>query len=275
MQAITNTTKWATIAAFCIAAGVTTYLLFQLPDSMPQYSSALDLIAVKQLSPLLNQIYISVGVTILLGFVAITIMVNAPSQQVNQIAEFKVSSQDLADADTETTSSNRSSNDLHLGEPEDILASEGDTEAVFNRALSQVCGALEASQGAVYQILEEEDNKTIELFASYAYHLPEGDKVVFRWGEGLVGQSAKEGKVLNINTVPEGYIQIFSGLGKATPKHLLIVPIKEADVVVGMLELSSFKPFEEGQVMVLENYFEKLALKLSNNDNVSLQAAKV
>ena len=275
MSAFTNKAKWATIAAFSVAAGVTTYLLFLLPTSMTQYSSVLDLTVVEQLNPLFYQIYISVGITILLGFATIVIMVNSQSQQVSQIAEFQVSDQRASDSDLEGVVKDNHSDDFYLGESEEILSSEEDTEAVFNRALSQICGVLEASQGAVYQVLEEEENQIIELLASYAYHLPEGDKVTFRWGEGLVGQSAKEGKVLNIDTVPEGYIQIFSGLGKATPKHLLVMPIKEEATVIGMLELSSFKPFEQNQIIALESYFGKLALKLSNNDNVSLQAAKL
>jgi len=278
MSVFTNITKGGTIAAFSVASGVTTYLLFQLPESMPQYSAAIDLSIVEQLSPLLFQTYISVGLTILLGFSAITILLNSKSQHINQVAEFRVLDQYKVESDSfnaENISDKSHSEKFYLGEPNDILSTEEDKAKVFNQALSQVCKALEASQGAVYQVIEEEENKKIELFSSYAYHIPEGDKVTFRWGEGLVGQSAKEGQVLNIDAVPEGYIQIFSGLGKATPEHLLIAPIKKEETVVGVLELSSFKPFEQNQITAIEGFFGKLALKLSNNDNVSLEAAKL
>ncbi|MEM6841898.1 MAG: GAF domain-containing protein [Bacteroidota bacterium] len=273
MQISIKIIRWAVITAFVIAAGVTTYLLFQLPDLMPLYSPALDLSAVEQLNPLLYQVYVAVGATILLGLGAITIMVNSKGQQSNiQVAEFQVSEQELTDSD-ETTKESKA-DEFYLGDAEELLSLETETGAVFSRALSQVCETLEASQGAVYQIVEEEENKVIELFASYAYHIPEGDTLSFRWGEGLIGQSAKEGKVLNIDNVPEGYIQIFSGLGKATPKHLLVLPMKEGEDIVGMVELSSFKQFQENHILALEQYFGKLALKLSNNDNVSLEAAK-
>ena len=272
MQTSTNIIKWVVIAAFIIAAGVTTYLLFQLPSLLPLYSPALDISIVEQLNPLLYQVYVAVGATILLGLGVITVLISSQGQHSSQIAEFRMSEQQSIDSEEESREGK--ADEFYLGDAEELLSSNDAKETVFSIALSQVCEALEASQGAVYQIIEEEESKALELFATYAYHIPEGDTLSYRWGEGLVGQSAKEGKVFNIDSVPEGYIKIFSGLGKATPKHLLFLPMKEGEEVVGMLELSSFKQFQGNHVMALEQYFGKLALKLSNNDNVSLEAAK-
>ena len=111
-------------------------------------------------------------------------------------------------------------------------------------------------------------------FSSYAYHVPEGEKISFRFGEGLAGQVAKEGKMINIDAVPEGYIRILSGLGSASPRHLIIIPLKEADQVRGVVEIASFHSFSSQTEIELQQTFDKLALKLINDDNVSLENAK-
>jgi methyl-accepting chemotaxis protein len=44
--------------------------------------------------------------------------------------------------------------------------------------------------------------------------------------------------------VPEDYIQISSGLGQASPTHLLLVPMMQNDIIVGVMEFASFRPFD-------------------------------
>lgn len=161
-----------------------------------------------------------------------------------------------------------------IGNAESLIKLDCDDSEIFNKALSEVCKKLEACQAAAFRVTEEESCQAIELFASFAYHIPEGERVIFRFGEGVAGQVAKEGKTANINGVPEGYIKIISGLGKATPTHLLLIPIKSGKQVVGVVEIASFVPFDDQKVEMLELYFDKLALKVPLNDNVRLEEAK-
>lgn len=272
MKSATNILKLISISVFVFASLGLAYVLFQLPNWLPNYSTAIDLSSVQDLMPLFQQVYILVGVTVAAGLLAITLLLNFQNQAVQKIEEYQVKEQDRIN--TEASKKEESRSEIVLGDAEDIIQADSDCKAAFNRALTQVCKAIEASQGAVFQVVEEKDYKAIELLSSYAYHIPDGEKITFRFGEGIAGQVAKEGKVVNLDTVPEGYIQIFSGLGKATPSHLLILPIKEEERVVGVAEISSFKPFDDNQIVALENYFGKLALKLSNSDNVRLEEAK-
>ena len=83
-------------------------------------------------------------------------------------------------------------------------------------------------------------------------------------GEGLIGQSAANGNTLYVDDVPEGYVKIVSGLGSASPKYLLIVPMKSQDQVLGIIELASFTPINEDQRKFVEEAAQLIAEKISN-----------
>jgi putative methionine-R-sulfoxide reductase with GAF domain len=264
--------KWISVTIFILASLASAYVLFQLPEWLSQYSARLDLATVNEVSPVLQRVHLTIGINLLAGLALIALLASNRNQYEREIREYKFSNQDLET--TEKEAGKEYGGEIYLGDPEEILAAEIETKEVFSKALSQVCNVLEASQGAVFQVVENKEYNSINLLSSYAYHIPEGEQISFRFGEGIAGQVAKEGKVANIDTVPEGYIKIFSGLGQSTPKHLLVLPITEEEDVVGVVEISSFKPFQENQIQALKNYFSKLALKLSNNDNVRLKEAK-
>jgi len=118
----------------------------------------------------------------------------------------------------------------------------------------------DASQGAFFITKTKEDGiHIIQFLAGYAYHLPESETIEFEFGEGLSGQVAKEGKLINIQTVPDGYIQILSGLGQSSPNAIIIFPIKNENKVVAVVELASFKNFTKED----EDFINELALQVS------------
>ncbi len=114
---------------------------------------------------------------------------------------------------------------------------------------------LEASQGAFFIKKQKENTNVLSFIVGYAYHLPDSEVIEFEFGEGLSGQVAKEGKLINIHAVPEGYITILSGLGNATPSAMLIFPIKNGEEVLAVVELASFKDFSKEE----ENFIQELA----------------
>lgn len=124
-----------------------------------------------------------------------------------------------------------------------LQASYIDNNAKLDKILSGICHEIEACQGAIFQAIQKDNIRLIELCASYAYFIAESKTVTYEFGESLTGQVAKEGKLLNISSVPEGYVTVISGLGNSSPKHLIIAPIKLKEVVVGIIEIASFKAF--------------------------------
>jgi len=99
---------------------------------------------------------------------------------------------------------------------------------------------------------ENENFDKYELVSTYAYYLPEEQKTEFQFGEGLIGQVAKEQEKLYIDNLPEKYIKVASGLGDALPKNLLILPIAHSQKTIGVVELASFNPISQNELDLLE-----------------------
>lgn len=129
--------------------------------------------------------------------------------------------------------------------------------------IKEVSKLLEASQGVFFLTTkDEEGSKKLEVFAGYAYYKEDNGELVYRFGEGLAGQAAKAQKIINIKNVPDGYIQIISGLGQASPRNLLIVPLIRKGKTVGVMELASFKDFSKEQEDVLARISEIVSKKV-------------
>lgn len=144
------------------------------------------------------------------------------------------------------------------------LRSATQVKDIFQNGLQAVCKQLDAGQGAVYATVEEDGRRKVELKGGYALSIAESTVIAFEFGEGLVGQAAANGKTLYVDDVPEGYVKIISGLGSASPKYLLIVPLKKQEQVRGILEIASFTPITDDQRKFVEEATQLMADKLSN-----------
>ncbi|MFZ6011272.1 MAG: GAF domain-containing protein, partial [Bacteroidota bacterium] len=134
---------------------------------------------------------------------------------------------------------------------------------VLQGGLQAVCKQLEAGQGAIYVTTEQGGQRKVEFRSGYALSIAESTVISFEFGEGLVGQSAAGAKTLYIDDVPEGYIKIISGLGSASPRYLLITPIKHQQQVLGVMEIASFTPLLEDQRKFVEEAADLIAQKIS------------
>ena len=132
-----------------------------------------------------------------------------------------------------------------------------------NDVLKYVCSQLEAVSGAFYIAQTETEPRKIELVAAYAFALPDSQTLFYEFGEGIAGQVAKVGQKTYIKNIPEGYLNVLSGLGESQPSVLLAVPIQQDNTekevkenpVKGVIELASFKEFSESD----KEYVDKVA----------------
>jgi len=60
-----------------------------------------------------------------------------------------------------------------------------------------------------------------------------------------VGQAYLEGDIIYLTDVPSNYVSITSGLGEATPRCVILVPLKNHETVEGVLEIASFKVWKK------------------------------
>lgn len=148
----------------------------------------------------------------------------------------------------------------------EILRANNDdmTELSYN-IISQLVKYVGANQGGIYLLTEDqENNKIFEMKACYAYERRKFVDKYINFGEGLVGSCAKEGKTVNLKTIPDSYLAITSGLGQANPKFLLLVPLKFNDETHGVLEIASFNEFKPHVVEFVEKVAESIASTVAN-----------
>ena len=135
---------------------------------------------------------------------------------------------------------------------------------LYDRVITHFVKYLEANQGGLY-IVNREADVEIRLEACYAYERKKYRQKTIAPGEGLVGQVFLERQAMRLDELPADYVNITSGLGKATPQSLAIVPLMVNDQVEGLLEIASFRVMEDHHLRFLEKAGETLAAFIQMN----------
>lgn len=124
---------------------------------------------------------------------------------------------------------------------------------------------MNANQGAIFLVYDEDkENVYAEAIAVYAWERKRYLKKRVPYGEGLVGQVIREGDTIYMTDIPSDYVNITSGLGKANPKSLLIVPLKINEEIHGVVELASFVEYGRFEIEFVEKMAESIASALAS-----------
>jgi hypothetical protein len=234
-------------ALFLVGVLVSLYQVYKLPH---------NLLLPDQYHPAFTNVYLVLGLTFAIGAFTIWSVLNST----NEIIVYR-------DRQTinETTSSNgdESRTTISLDAVKEGIKSAAKEKEILQSVINVVCKQLDAGQGAVYKIIAKEDKKIIELQNGYALSIGESKVISFDWGEGLIGQSAASAKTLYVDDVPDGYVKIVSGLGIASPRYLLIVPVKNQEQVLGVMEIATFTPLDENQRRFVEESAQLAANKIT------------
>jgi PAS domain S-box-containing protein len=116
-------------------------------------------------------------------------------------------------------------------------------------------------QGGIF--VHKQGTETLELRSCFAFGRKKFHAKETEVGEGIIGEVFRDGETVIITDVPPNYFEITSGLGKADPKCLAIVPLKTQDITVGVMELASFEDFEVQHIVLFERVAEVLASSIA------------
>ena len=124
---------------------------------------------------------------------------------------------------------------------------------------------LSANQGSIFIVDEDENGEEVlHLTATFAYDRKKFLEKTIQAGQGLVGQVYLEKQSVYMKELPEHYISITSGLGKATPKSIFIVPLIANEKVYGVIEIGTFTEFTENERKFIEDVGENIASSIQS-----------
>ncbi|HVU55542.1 MAG TPA: HAMP domain-containing protein [Puia sp.] len=146
-----------------------------------------------------------------------------------------------------------------------MLQGQKDLNTVTQRILSELAQVVIAHYGAFYILKQDEDTRVdkLRLFAAYGYRAEKNIPTEFFIGEGLVGQVAFEKERIILSNVPSNYIKISSGLGRAKPANLIILPVLFENKVKAVIELASLDVFSETHLDFLSQLTESIGIVLN------------
>ena len=146
-----------------------------------------------------------------------------------------------------------------------MLQGQKDLNTVTQRILSELAQVVNAQKGLFYIFKQDENgqNPKLKLFAAYAYSDQAKLSQEFLLGQGLVGQCAVNKERILLTNVPKDYIKISSGLGKANPINLVILPVLFEKEIKAVIELASFDTFSETHLDFLSQLTESIGIVLN------------
>lgn len=147
-----------------------------------------------------------------------------------------------------------------------LLRDRQNLSETSQRVISLLVKYLGASVGGVFILEEPEDGSPayLDLKGCYAFERQKFMEKRVELGVGLVGQTYLEAEPTHLTEIPEDHLRVRSGLGDAPPRSMLIVPMIANEKVEGIIELASFKTFDQHTIEFLENVGETIAAALSN-----------
>jgi len=181
-----------------------------------------------------------------------------------EVAELKDNINTMIDNLRLTTDRNKEQDWLktNLARFTGMLQGQRDLAAVGRMLLSELVPLVEAQQGVIYQMAGSEPG-TLVLLSTFA-DTPEGYVSEVRIGEGLVGQCAAEGRRMLITDLPRGTSPIRSGLFKAKPKNVIVLPVLFEDRVKAVIELASLSTFTASHLSFLEQLTASIGIVLNS-----------
>jgi len=139
-----------------------------------------------------------------------------------------------------------------------------DVQMLAELFITKLVPMVGACNGVFYIKTVEGNEQYLKKIAAYAFFNHNRKFQSFRMGEGLIGQCALGKKPIFLNQVPDNYIKIRSGMGEASPKNIIILPIQNEDEVLAVIEIASFESFSPSQIKLLEEVIPTTGITLKS-----------
>lgn len=119
-----------------------------------------------------------------------------------------------------------------------VIRGELTLEEIGKKVLTFLSSYTGATMGSAYIVSEKKD--ILYFMSGYALN----ESLItqeLKMGQGLLGQAAEDGEVIELQDVKPDFHKVTSSLLEATPEYVLILPLKTYEEVVSVLEISFLK----------------------------------
>ena len=143
-----------------------------------------------------------------------------------------------------------------------MLQGQRDLFTVAKTLLADLVPLVQAQQGAIYQMSNEDDSApSLQLLAAYARHPDQPDRITL--GDGLLGQCALEKRTVLLRDLPPNYVRVNSSLGEASPSSIVVLPVLFEGHIKAVIELASLHPFANTNLIFLEQLTQSIGVVLN------------
>jgi PAS domain S-box-containing protein len=143
--------------------------------------------------------------------------------------------------------------------------SSASEETLGYNVLSALVKYLQANQGGFYTLETCSDGQLqLHRIATYAWSKKRFAEKIIGIKDNLCGMAVLEKNHIYLKNVPDDFVEITSGLGEATPREVIILPLIFNDKVFGVIELASFNELADYQIEFLKKVSENIASAISN-----------
>jgi HAMP domain-containing protein/CheY-like chemotaxis protein len=184
-------------------------------------------------------------------------------EALGEVAELKDNLNTMIDNLRLTTDTNTEQDWLktNLARFTNMLQGQRDLAAVGHMLLSELSPVVRAQNGVIYLV---EPEAGLKLLSAYADGDPQSHPERLQWGTGLVGQCAVDARRMLIADLPDNVVPITSGLFKARPKNVIVLPVLFEGQVKAVIELASLANFTDLQVSFLEQLMASIGIVLNS-----------
>jgi CheY-like chemotaxis protein/HAMP domain-containing protein/GAF domain-containing protein len=146
-----------------------------------------------------------------------------------------------------------------------MLQGQRDLTTVGRMLLSELAPLVNAQNGVIY-LVHADETPNLRLLSAFADadDGQGGHHERLQIGQGLIGQSAADGRRMLITEVPSNVVPIRSGLFKVVPNNVIVLPVQFEGQVKAVIELASVGDFTGLQVSFLDQLTAGIGIVLNS-----------
>ena len=134
--------------------------------------------------------------------------------------------------------------------------------SVAQLIVSELTPLVDAQHGAFY-MMDAEREPQLHLIATYGFGGRKSLANAYKLKESLIGQCAFEKKRILLTDVPEGFISIATGIGEASPRTVVVLPVLFEGEMKAVIELASFRSFTPNYLTFLDQLMASVGVILN------------